>query len=70
MRGRVMSIVMLGSVGLAPFSFALAGLIVDVGPVPVMFAGAGAIVVVASLLGFAWGVAGQMSYAPAEAVEA
>ena len=54
------------SVGLAPVSYALAGLIVDVGPVPVMFAGAGAIVVVASLLGFAWGVPGRMTYAPIE----
>jgi MFS family permease len=70
MRGRVMSMVMLGSVGLAPLSFALAGLIVDVGAVPVMFGAAGAIVVVASLLGFAWGVPGQMSYAPVEAGEA
>jgi MFS family permease len=66
MRGRVMSMVMLGSVGLAPVSYALAGLIVDVGPVPVMFGAAGAIVVAASLLGFAWGVAGRMTYAPVE----
>ena len=68
-RGRVMSLVMIGSHGLAPVSYALAGLIVDVGPVPLMFAVAGAIVVVASLAGFASGVAGQMTYA-AEAEEA
>jgi MFS family permease len=64
MRGRVMSMVMLGSIGLAPVSYALAGLIVDVGPVPLMFGTAGAIVVVASLAGFAAGVAGRMTYAP------
>jgi MFS family permease len=65
MRGRVMSLVMLGSVGLAPLSFALAGIVVDLGAVPVMFGIAGAIVAGASLLGFAWGVAGRMTYATA-----
>ena len=35
-----------------------------------MFAIAGVIVVVASLLGFAWGVAGRMTYAPVDAGEA
>jgi len=63
MRGRVMSLVMIGSHGLAPVSYALAGLIVDVGPVPLMFGVAGAIVVVASLAGFASGVGTQMAYA-------
>jgi MFS family permease len=66
MRGRVMSMVMLGSIGLAPVSYALAGAIVDVGPIPLMFGVAGAIVVVASLVGFASGVAGRMAYAPLE----
>jgi MFS family permease len=66
MRGRVMSMVMLGSIGLAPVSYALAGAIVDFGPVPLMFGVAGAIVIVASLAGFASGVAGRMSYAPQE----
>ena len=66
MRGRVMSLVMIGSHGLAPVSYGLAGLIVDVGPVPLMFAVAGAIVVVASLVGFASGVARQMVYEPDE----
>jgi len=61
MRGRVMSMVMLGSVGLAPVSFALAGVVVDLGAVPLMFAAAGAIVVAASLLGLSWGVAGRMT---------
>jgi MFS family permease len=66
MRGRVMSMVMLGSIGLAPLSYALAGLIVDIGPVPVMFAVAGAIVAVAALVGIASGVAGRMTYAVEE----
>jgi MFS family permease len=66
MRGRVMSMVMLGSVGLAPISYALAGAIVDLGPIPLMFGVAGAIVVLASLAGFASGVAGRMAYAPLE----
>ncbi|MGZ8563533.1 MAG: MFS transporter, partial [Candidatus Limnocylindria bacterium] len=48
LRGRVMSIVMLGSIGLAPVSYALAGAIVDFGAVAVMYAVAGAIVVAAS----------------------
>jgi MFS family permease len=63
MRGRVMSMVMLGSVGLAPVSYALAGLVVDLGPISLMFGVAGAIVVVAALAGFASGVAGRMTYA-------
>jgi len=66
MRGRVMSMVMLGSVGLAPISYALAGATIDLGPVPLMFAVAGGIVVAASLAGFASGVAGRMTYEPAE----
>jgi MFS family permease len=70
MRGRVMSMVMLGSVGLAPLSFALAGATVDLGAVTVMFAVAGAIVTGAALIGFASGVAGRMTYAPVEAGEA
>lgn len=66
MRGRVMSMVSLGSVSLAPLSYALAGAIVDLGAVTAMFAVAGAIVAGASLLGFASGVAGRMTYAPDE----
>ncbi|MBA3687836.1 MAG: hypothetical protein H0W81_03215 [Chloroflexi bacterium] len=45
MRGRVMSMVMLGSIGLAPLSYGIAGAIVDLGAVPIMFAIAGGIVV-------------------------
>ncbi len=66
MRGRVMSMVMLGSVGVAPLSYALAGLIVEIGPVPVLFGVAGAIVAVAALIGIASGAAGKMTYAVAE----
>jgi len=67
MRGRVMSMVMLGAIGLAPISYALAGAVVDLGPVPLMFGVAGAIVVAASLVGFASGAAGRITYADAEA---
>ena len=66
MRGRVMSTVMLGSVGLAPLSYALAGVIIDLGAATVMFAVAGAIVAGTALIGFASGVAGRMTYAPIE----
>jgi hypothetical protein len=68
MRGRVMSMVMLGSVGLAPLSYALAGAIVDLGAVAMMFATAGAIVAVTALVGFASGVAPRVTYAPEEVV--
>jgi MFS family permease len=64
MRGRVMSMVMLGSIGLAPLSYALAGLVIDLGAATLMFAVAGAIVAGTALLGFASGVAGRMTYAP------
>jgi MFS family permease len=66
MRGRVMSMVMLGSFGLSPVSYALAGAVVDLGPAALMFAAAGAIVVAASLVGLASGVAGLMTYAMEE----
>jgi MFS family permease len=58
--GRVMSLVMLGSVGLAPVSLALAGALIDLGAVTATFLGAGAIVVAASLAGFVWGVPRHM----------
>ena len=64
MRGRVMSMLMLGSVGLAPLSYALAGVIIDLGAATLMFAVAGAIVAGTALIGFASGVAGRMTYAP------
>jgi MFS family permease len=64
MRGRVMSMLMLGGIGLAPVSYALAGLIIDLGAATLMFAVAGAIVATTALIGFASGVAGRMTYAP------
>jgi MFS family permease len=70
LRGRVMSIVMLGSVGLAPVSLAVAGALVDLGAgaVTITFLVAGAIVVLASLAGLAWGVPAHME-APGAANE-
>lgn len=60
-RGRVMSLVMLGGVGLAPFSLAIAGVIIDLGAVTLLFSVAGAIVVAAVLAGFYSGVPAQMT---------
>jgi MFS family permease len=60
LRGRIMSLVTLGSVGLAPVSLAIAGALVDVGAVTLTFVVAGAIVVAAALAGIAWGVPSQV----------
>jgi MFS family permease len=60
LRGRVMSLVTLGSVGLAPVSLAIAGALVDLGAVTLAFVVAGAIVIVAAIAGIAWGVPTQM----------
>jgi MFS family permease len=60
LRGRVMSLVTLGSVGLAPVSLAIAGALVDLGAVTLTFVVAGAIVIVAATAGIAWGVPTQM----------
>jgi hypothetical protein len=59
MVGRVMSLVMLGSVGLAPLSYAVAGVLVDV-HATLMFIVAGVIVIVAALAGFAGGLPASM----------
>jgi MFS family permease len=59
-RGRVMSLVTLGSVGLAPVSLALAGALVEVGAVTLVFMAGGAIIVAAALAAFAWGVPSQV----------
>ncbi len=64
LRGRVMSLVMLGSHGLYPISLAIAGVVVDLGAAPVLFAAGGAVIVAAMLGGLANGVAGRMN-APA-----
>jgi MFS family permease len=60
-RGRVMSLVMLGGVGLMPFSLAISGVIIDLGAVTLLFSVAGAIVVAAVLGGFYSGVPDQMT---------
>lgn len=60
MRGRVMSLLMLGSQGLGPFSLVLAGVLIDFGAVPVMYAVAGGIIVLAVVAGVASGVPAQM----------
>jgi hypothetical protein len=65
LRGRVMSLVMLGSIGLAPFSLAAAGALVDLGAAMLMYAVAGGIVLAAALAGFAWGVPAHMDRRPA-----
>jgi hypothetical protein len=58
--GRVMSLVMLGGMGLAPFSLIISGVIIDLGAVTLLFSVAGAIVVAAVLAGFYSGVPAQM----------
>jgi len=52
MRGRVMSLVLFGAVGLSPISLAVSGAIIDFGAVSLMFAVAGGIVVATALAGF------------------
>ncbi|MEO8246016.1 MAG: MFS transporter [Chloroflexota bacterium] len=61
LRGRVMSLVMLGSVGLGPISLALAGVVADLGAVPLLFGIAGAIVIATALVGIASGVPARMT---------
>ena len=63
MRGRVMSLVMLGSVGLAPVSLAATGVLLDLGAATLTFVFAGAICVAAALAGFAWGLPARMQAA-------
>jgi MFS family permease len=64
MRGRVMSLVMIGSAGLVPVSYAVSGAIVDFGAVTIMFAVGGAIITGASLTAMAWGMGGLLNQAP------
>jgi Transmembrane secretion effector len=61
MRGRVMSLLLLGAIGLAPISLAVSGAIIDFGAASLMFTVAGAIVVVAAVAGFVAGVPSQMT---------
>ena len=60
LRGRVMSLVTLGSVGLAPVSLGIAGALVDLGAVTFTFVAAGAIVILAAVAGIVWGVPALM----------
>lgn len=64
LRGRVMSLSMLASVGLVPVSLAAAGALVDLGAATLMYAVAGGIVVAAALIGMAWGIGAQMDVEP------
>ena len=66
MRGRVMSLLMLGAVGLAPLSLAVSGAIIEFGAVSLMFTVAAAIIVAASAAGVFAGVPSQMTDEPAE----
>src|SRR5574338_420566 len=56
LRGRVMSLIMLSSVGLAPFSLAISGAIIDLGAVTAVFAIAGAIIILAAVGGLLSGI--------------
>jgi MFS family permease len=64
MRGRVMSLVLLGAVGLSPISLAVSGVIIDFGAVSLMFAVAGGIVVATALAGFFAGLPERMTDEP------
>jgi MFS family permease len=63
-RGRVMSLLMLGSVGLAPISLAIAGVVIDFGAVSLLFALAGGLIAAAALLAFAMGLPPRMEDLP------
>ena len=56
LRGRVMSVVMMGSVGLAPVSLAVSGFVIDFGAVSLLFWLAGGLVAAAALAGFFMGL--------------
>jgi hypothetical protein len=60
MRGRVMSLLMFGAMGLQPISLAVSGAIVDLGQATTLFAVAGVIVLAAVLGGVAAGLPSQM----------
>jgi MFS family permease len=64
LRGRVMSLSMLASVGLVPVSLAAAGALADVGAATLMYAVAGGIVLAAALAGIVWGVPAHMDQEP------
>jgi MFS family permease len=60
LRGRVMSVVMMGSVGLAPISLAASGVVIDLGAVTLLFWIAGGLIVAAAVAGFFMGLATLM----------
>lgn len=60
MIGRVMSLVMLGSVIMSPISLAFAGLLVDLGAATPMYLGAGLLILVTTVAGVVWGIPAQM----------
>jgi MFS family permease len=59
-RGRVMSLLMLASVGAAPVSLAVAGFVIDFGALPLLFALAGALIAASAVAGFAFGLQHRM----------
>jgi MFS family permease len=61
LRGRVMSLVFLGSVGLAPVSLAVSGIVIDLGAVTLLFLLAGGVIVAAALAGVWMGLPSQMT---------
>lgn len=65
MRGRVMSLIMLSGVGMAPISLAVAGAAIDLGAVTLTFGVAGALIVAAALVGLASGIPRHMREAAA-----
>ena len=60
LRGRVMSVVMMGAVGLAPISLAASGVVIDLGAVTLLFWLAGGLIVAAAFAGFFMGLATLM----------
>lgn len=60
LRGRVMSVVMMGSVGLAPLSLAASGFVIDFGAVSLLFWLAGGLIVAAAMAGWAMGLPSLM----------
>jgi MFS family permease len=61
MRGLVMSVLLLGAIGLSPISLAISGAIIDFGAASLMFTVAGAMVVGAAFVGLVAGVPSQMT---------
>jgi MFS family permease len=60
LRGRVMSLVLLGAVGLQPIGLGVAGAIIDLGAVTILFAVAAGIIMAATIAGALAGLPRQM----------